>query len=82
MPEKISIRIDGELVAGREGKTILDAARAGRQSSPALLTGRTSRRRRLPPLHRRGLRGSGPAAPGLHHAGAGRHDASPPIRRS
>ena len=45
--------------------------------SGALLHEGPHARRRLPPVHRRGLRRR-PAAAGLHHPGAGRHVASPP----
>ena len=36
MPEKISIRIDGEYVAAHEGQTILEVARAGGKYLPTL----------------------------------------------
>jgi bidirectional [NiFe] hydrogenase diaphorase subunit len=36
LPEKISIRIDGEYVAAREGQTILEVARAGGKYIPTL----------------------------------------------
>ena len=36
MPEKISVKIDGEYVAAREGQTILEVARAGGKFIPTL----------------------------------------------
>jgi bidirectional [NiFe] hydrogenase diaphorase subunit len=36
MPEKISVKIDGEFVAAREGQTILDVARAASKFIPTL----------------------------------------------
>ena len=36
MPEKISVKIDGEFVAAREGQTILDVARAAGKFIPTL----------------------------------------------
>ena len=73
MPEKISIRIDGEYVAGHRGPDHPGSRPRQRQIHPhALLPGRPQRRGRLPPVHRGGLR-RGPPAARLHHSGAGRH---------
>ena len=82
MPENISIRIDGEYVPAHEGQTILEVARAGGKYIPTLcwLEG-TSSRRRLPPLHRGGLR-RGPPAARLHHSGAGRHERHHQLRKA
>ena len=57
-----------------EGQTILEVARASGKYIPTLcwLDG-TSSGRRLPPLHRGGVRRR-TAAARLHHAGAGRHE--------
>jgi bidirectional [NiFe] hydrogenase diaphorase subunit len=74
MPDKISIRIDGEYVAARGGPDHSGSGARQRQvHSHALLAGRGLAGGRLPPVHRGGL-GRQPAAARLHHSGAGRHE--------
>ena len=74
MPEKMTVRIDGEYVAAHAR-----ARRFSRWRAPAASTSRRSATwrasppvGRLPAVHGGGLRGRPPAAR-LHHAGAGRH---------